>query len=267
MYRLRPIGRTAATLLAATLLAALALASPLAAQGSQKPVATETAPPKWQFELTPYFWLAGISGTIKVGRLPSQEVDASFGDILSNLTFGIMGTAEVRRGRFGLLADALYMNLTENDTTAPPGFGGTDANIKQGLYTFAATVRATRGKVPVDFVAGGRYANISSTLSLTAGALPARSAAASEGWWAPFIGVRVLLPLSRKWELVGYGDFGGFDGYANTQWQLLGGINFNISKLVVAKVGYRYIDIEYIKNELNQDLAYGGAYLGAGFRF
>ena len=73
--------------------------------------------------------------------------------------------------------------------------------------------------------------------------------------------MRVLVPLSRKWELVGYGDFGGFDGYANTQWQLLGGINFKISKLVVAKVGYRYIDVEYIKNELNQDLAFGGFYL------
>ena len=252
---------------AIVLVTALALAAPLAAQDSSKPATTGAQPPKWQFELTPYFWLAGITGTIGIGRLPSQEVSASFSDILSHLTFGIMGTGEVRRGRFGVLADAVYMNVSQDGITSPPEWSGANANLKQGLYTFAATVRATKGKIPLDVVAGGRYANISGTVDLVAGALPARSGSSSEGWWAPFIGVRVLVPLSRKWELAGYGDFGGFDGYANTQWQLLGGINYKISKLVVAKVGYRYIDVEYIKNELNQDLAFGGFYLGAGFRF
>jgi opacity protein-like surface antigen len=263
MSRLRSTARKALVLAASLALAA----APLAAQDSKPPATSETAAPKWQFELTPYLWMAGISGDIKIGRLPSQEVSASFGDILDHLTFAIMGTGEVRRGRFGLLADAVYMNLSQNDTTAPPGFSGTDVNVKQGLYTFGAIFRATRGKIPLDVVAGGRYANLTSTLTLAAGTLPERSGAASEGWWAPFIGVRVLVPLSRKWELAGYGDYGGFDGNANTQWQLIGGINYNISKLVVAKLGYRYIGLEYIKNELNQDLAYSGFYLGAGFRF
>jgi len=253
--------------IACILLAALALAAPLCAQGSNTPATNEASPPKWQFELTPYFWLAGISGTIGIAPLPSQPVSATFGDILSHLTFGIMGTGEVRRGRFGVLADAVYMNLSRDDIASPPAWSGANANLKQGLYTFAATIRATKGKIPLDVVAGGRYSNISATVDLMAGTLPARSGSAGEGWWAPFIGVRVLVPLSRKWELAGYGDFGGFDGYANTQWQLLGGINYKISKLVVAKVGYRYIDVEYIKNQLSQDLAFGGFYLGAGFRF
>jgi hypothetical protein len=251
----------------AALLATLALASPLAAQDPGKTATTDTAAARWQFEVTPYFWVSGLSGTIGLGRIPGQEVSASFGDLLDHLTFAFMITGEVRRGRFGVLADAIYFNLNESDTTAPAGFSGTDVGFKQGLYTFGATFRPTRGRIPIDIVAGGRYAYLSTTIGLTAGALPARTQSASEGWWAPFIGVRAQLPLADKWSLTGYGDFGGFDGYANTQWQLLGAVNYDISKLLVARVGYRYISVEYIHDKLSMDMAYSGAFLGAGFRF
>ncbi len=36
----------------------------------------------WRFQLTPYFWAAGVKGDVQIRRLPSLEVDASFSDII-----------------------------------------------------------------------------------------------------------------------------------------------------------------------------------------
>ena len=64
---------------------------------------------------------------------------------------------------------------------------------------------------------------------------------------------------------VGYGDVGG--GGSKFTWQALGGINYAISPTTIAKFGYRYLQIDYHRNDFLYDIATGGFYAGIGVRF
>ena len=51
----------------------------------------------WHVSVSPYLWLAGLDGNVNVfGQQAS--VHQSFGDILSNLKFGVMGLTELGGG-------------------------------------------------------------------------------------------------------------------------------------------------------------------------
>ena len=76
--------------------------------------AQESSPPQLQFYLTPYLWIAGVSGTSQTPfpGIPTQSASASFGQVLSHLdAIPIMGGAEVRYDWFGLLTDIIEISV------------------------------------------------------------------------------------------------------------------------------------------------------------
>jgi len=52
-----------------------------------------------------------MNGSVGAGQLPPINVGMSFSDILENLDAGLMGAFEARKGRWGVLLDAIYMKL------------------------------------------------------------------------------------------------------------------------------------------------------------
>src|ERR1700750_1571159 len=73
---------------------------------------------KWQFQFSPYFWLAGLHGTGGV-RNRSANVDESFSDVFHALNFAFMGTFEARKDKFISLTDLEYVSVS--DEKATPG--------------------------------------------------------------------------------------------------------------------------------------------------
>jgi len=61
--------------------------------------AAEDQAGRWQYELVPYFWAAGMKGDVQSGPLPKTSVDVDFSEIWDNLDFGAMGAFEARKGR------------------------------------------------------------------------------------------------------------------------------------------------------------------------
>lgn len=51
------------------------------------PASAQTSSEGWQFAVGPYLWASGMDGTLSIGN-QEQEVDASFSDIIDNLTKG-----------------------------------------------------------------------------------------------------------------------------------------------------------------------------------
>ena len=242
---------------AAAVLACLGLTGAAEAQGTDR----------WQFEATPYLWAAGLKGDVGIGQLSAQGVETSFSDLLKSLRIGFMGAFEGRKDRFGFLVDAMYMQLKQTRPASVPLFGDVHATVTQQAYTVAATWRAVEGNAPVDLVGGVRtnYLKLDLDLSSSALAPQGRTAVKSRDWVDGFVGARAQYPIAPQWALVGYADLGG--GGSDFSWQALGGVNYAISPTTIAKFGYRYLKVDYHRDDFLYDVATGGFYAGIGIRF
>jgi hypothetical protein len=215
--------------------------------------------------VTPYLWGAGLDGDVKLGRLPTGGVEASFSDIASVLHFAAMAAFEGRKGRWGFVVDALYFDLSDS-TTVPKGQGGgVDASLTEQIYTGFATCRVLEGNVAVDVFAGPRYVSMATDLNVTSGVFAGAAKSASVSWWDGLGGARVLWRLPKNWWLMGAADVGG--GGSKLTWEALVGAGYEFKKVASIKFGYRYLDIDYESTSLVYDMATAGPYVGVGFRF
>jgi opacity protein-like surface antigen len=266
-----PRNRLIAILLGAAL--TLMAAMPIAAQA-----AAGTEPDAWQFELTPYLLGAGLNGTTGIGPVTSK-VDMSFSDLLENLDSGFMALFEARKGSWLYGVEGIYFKLKNEGAKSWDGplgntsTGSLEATVTEQLYQLSAGYRVLDERTKVDVLGAARYTQLDTKLNLvvTTGSplLPdgSRSISGTESWWDPVIGVRVLVPLAEAWTLVGYADIGGFGVGSDLTYQLLAGVNWQFSKSVAAKAGYRYLYQDYENDGFVWDMTASGFYLGAGFRF
>jgi hypothetical protein len=75
----------------------------------------KTAEP-WQITIGGSGWLAGVSGTTGFHGINSN-VDVNVGQILRHINVIYASGAEVRKGRFSVLGDLLYLNAWVQPTT------------------------------------------------------------------------------------------------------------------------------------------------------
>jgi opacity protein-like surface antigen len=241
---------------------ASALAAPAFAQAT--PVSDG-----WQFEATPYFWAAGMSGWGRVGsRTPTVKLDPSFSDIWRNLDFGAMGTFEARKDRWGILFDTMYVKLGTSGTLPRGDSRTARLRVSQTILQLAGAYRVLDSQAtPVDVLAGVRYTYLDSDLSFSGGPLLPEGSSRSNNvsWTDGFVGLRGAYALTDKWSLIGYADVG--TGGSEYSWQLIAGANYSFSKSVVGKVGYRIISMKYESENFLYNMKTAGMYMGVGIKF
>ncbi len=239
----------------------------LAAKGAS---AQQTAPQQWQFSVTPYLWIAGVTGTLKTPNpaIPTQSVDASFGDVLSHLNaIPVMGAAEMRYGRFGVMADLMAISVKSDLVTKDILFSGGSVRLTQIIGTALGTYRLVDdARQSLDVGAGVRAFGISTKFTVDAGLLPGFSRSPGASWANPIVAARYRLALGPRWGLTAYGDVGGGPDDQFT-WQLLGTVDYQITGSMSMRLGYRYLRFEYNTGSLHQNMGMGGPILAATIRF
>lgn len=222
---------------------------------------------KAEFDLTVYVWGAGIQGDVGIGDLATTGVDASFYDILSNLHMAAMGAFSVRKGNWGTIIDAIYLDLHDTVPTSDPAtFGDVDAAMGTQLYSGLITYRIYNAhKTMIDFGWGARYYRIDTDLELTSGTYAGRTAKATIDWWDWLAGVRVVGHPSKRWSLLFYADIGG--GGSQLTWEGIAGADFAFNKAVSLAFGYRYLAFNYDETPVRLDLSLPGPYVGLGFHW
>jgi opacity protein-like surface antigen len=240
--------------------------------------ATAASGSGWTFDFTPYIWGVAMSGDVQGGALPAIHIDMSFSDILDNLDAGLLGAFEARKGRWGMLFDAIYMKLEASGTASRTGTGpigstataSAELEVTQKMLAAAVAYRFVEGRAPMDVIGGLRYAKIEADATIN-GSFFAQSGtvarSADKDWVDPYVGVRFLQPIAGNWTLVSYLDVGGFGVGSDFTWQAIIGVNYDFSKTFAAKFGYRYLAVDYDKDGFIYDMANSGLYLGLGIRF
>ena len=223
-------------------LAILTFATPLQAQTA----AAGAADSRWHFAIAPYFWGAGIDGTVSLKGIPEQPVHASFSEIIENFDFGLSVRFEGRKGRAGVATDLLCMNL---GATIPAcsvlGRFEPEVDVRQLVFEAGGFYRLHSGEQTegtpafVDVLAGVRYNGMRSRLEGTGFEGTARSF----DWVDGVVGVHFAAPLGTKVTLDGRGDVAGLG--SDFSWQLQGNLWFNPSPRWAIGAGYRYYDVDY----------------------
>ncbi len=226
--------------------------------------------PQWQFYVTPYLWIAGVSGTVKTPNpnIPEQQVDASFGGVLSHLdAIPVMGAVEARYGAFGVLTDFIAISVKADFPTKNFLFSGGSAKLTQFTGSALFAYRAIDSEnQSLDLGIGVRAFGMSTRFELNPGLLRGFSVDPGVSWANPIIGARYRLGFSPQWGLTAYGDVGGGPDSQLT-WQLLGTIDYRISQFTTLRVGYRQLQFQYYGNILRQNMGMSGPIITGTMQF
>lgn len=250
----------------------VALPMLLGSAAAQEAPAVSAPQQDLSFAVTPYLWIAGISGTVSTpfSRTPDRTVEASFGDTLSNLSgLAFMGSAEMRYGRFGLLADFLTLSV-ESDVSTPRDrlFAGGKGRFSTTMGSVIAAWRPWEdASNALDLGAGFRPWSVSTRLNLHEGLLAARTLRASANWVDPVLALRYSHRFTDRWSATFYGDVGGFGAGSQLTWQLLGTVDYRATNAISVRAGYRHMQVEHDRRGTDLDIGLSGPIMAVTFRF
>ena len=228
----------------------------------------------WQFSAALYLWGAGIDGKTQSG----SRVSVDFGDIFDNLEMGFMGAFQARKGKWSLLTDVIYLDVSADKTVGasiPVGPVSIDVTTKADLdltgwvLHFAGTYNLlTKGKSRLDLIGGARYLDLDMDLKVSLEALgPNRSRTLSESGsvWDGIVGVMGNISLSERWYIAYLFDIG--TGESDFTWQAKGSIGFRATKWLDLDIVYRHLEWDFKSDMLIDDISFSGPAFGAIFRF
>jgi hypothetical protein len=222
---------------------------------------------EWKFDAAIYMWGADMDVTPDGG----DTISVSFNDILDHLDMSIMGMLGARKGKWSLLGDVIYMDLSDSrkGSSQVPDIGEVtgkiDAEMKAWIVTAAGGYNLVDdGKYSLDLLAGARYLSVDLPIKVYINQTQRLKTTPSGDLWDGIIGVRGTVDLADNWYLSYYLD-GGAGENSSTTWQGLAGLNYQFKKFDAA-FGYRYLTWNIDDGDL-EDLTVKGPYAGVRFRF
>jgi hypothetical protein len=243
-------------------------------------------PNGWSFRLEPYLWSPGVYGTVGIGDLPQMGVNSSPIDVLKQLDWGVFMQAEIRKGRWGIAADGFFAQFSADLTPSGPIYKSASAQLQQSMDSFILAYRAIDARnFFVDAYAGARvyYMGLDITAEVKdtratrlAQAIGERVApekafptsADADRWWAdPILGLRFRVNVTRVLFLTGQADVGGFGAGSDIAFFTQGSAGVNITRNISLEAGYRYMYVDYNKDNFLFRMNMPGVYAGMGFRF
>lgn len=248
---------------------------------------------KWKVSLKPYLWLPTIEGDIRYTSLPggsqgSPHASVDPDDLLENLDFGALMVLELRKAKWSIFSDFMYLGLSSSDTRVKAiDFGGTLVSSSLNLDTelevdaFLTTIVGGYEVINIenftmDLIGGVRYFWLEADLdwSLSAavdgplgGQTFTRTGSLTEDAeiWNGVGGVRGKIHLGdSNWYIPYYADIGAGD--SELTWQVFSALGYSFEKWEFA-IGYRHLVFEADDDSLVDSLSMSGPFIGASYTF
>ena len=269
--------------------AALAAALVMCAGGN---ASAQTSANETKFSVAPYIWLPSISGTLKYGA-PSGSaagpgIEVGPDDYFAQLEFAFMIAGEMRKGRWSVFSDFIYLNVSaETSRISSLNFGGSTVNTSlsagvetslQGeVFTLVGGYEFFRyPSFTLDGFAGLRYFGLQTEtdwrLSATVAGpgagqtFPASGTASKNAnLFDGVIGIRGrFIEPNTRWSFPYYLDIG--TGSSSLTWQAMAGVAYSFKSIDVGLI-YRHLSFDQSSDEFVQNFSFSGPALGASFRF
>ena len=114
-------------------------------------------PNGWAFIIEPYLWGLGVDGTIGLERFDTH-VDYNPVTVVKHLDWGIMAKGEVRKGKWGILGDGFFAQLSASGDPPGPLYNNANIKLQQGMAELALAYRIIDDRRGfLDIYAGARY--------------------------------------------------------------------------------------------------------------
>jgi hypothetical protein len=262
------------------ILPCLALAAVTSAAAQEATAVQPPAAPgsKWEWTIAPYLWGAGVSLDVDANGNPVLGGDASFKDLLHKLDIGGMLHFEARHGKAGLLADALYISLSDQSHSSgnPPIPNGTmvDTHLTMGIYELGGFYRPGGRSRGFDILFGGRLVDVNQDSDVTfPGPLGVMTTiGGSKNYVDAFAGVRTSVAMGRRWDFIARGDVAA--GGTDFTWNAVASFGFKFDKAgkYTLTAGYRAMHLDLGQTtdggtEVTSKMTLSGPVLGFLFRF
>lgn len=216
----------------------------------------------WNYSGILYLWGAGLDGTTTHGA----DLDISFSDIIDNFDFGFMGVIGAQKGKWGFLADIIYLNISK-DVNIPidEGVNITNVEMKSWIVSPMVTYRVMESEqLSLDLLGGARYLYMKSPIEVNYTSLGIDS----DSIWDGIVGVRGKYDLNEKWFMPFHVDVG--TGDSDVTWQAFAGVGYKYENFDLV-AGYRYLDWDFDDSDpaagALTDLTTSGPMIGAMFNF
>ena len=205
----------------------------------------------WHFGITPYLFLSGLSGRVGArGRTFDLGSSDFSGGRRDNFAIGFMVAVDARKGRFVILNDMIWANLTSEKDTVGPLYSTTKVGTKLFIIDPEAGYRFVNSeKGSIDVLGGVRVWSVEASLNATTGVLPGFDVAQRKTWAAPVIGVRGVANVTPRFFLAGKFDIGGAGIGADLTTQLYGAAGYKFTKHFALLGGYRWLQVDYDDEE------------------
>lgn len=198
------------------------------------------------WKLAGYLWTVGLDGSIAIGEI-NQDIDVSFGDILSDFELGGSAYAEIGKSNNAFHIDYTYIRTRPDPTPlpAPPFMEGAELASKMTINILEAAYhyRWNGADYGPSLVLGARLLDIK--IRMNVGDLPAISS--GPDWWDYFVGVKTHHAISDKWDFNFYGTIG--TGGSDLPWSLQAMFGRKFSNDNRLGLGIRVWGIDYAEGE------------------
>lgn len=263
---------------------AIALAAGLLSTSLLVPgiASAETPSNEWQFRTSVYGFFPEVGGSV---RFPSgsSEIDVNADDLIEKTDFAKMGSFEAQKGRWGVFADMVYMDLGDSvygtrslgagRMPLPSGVtADASLDIEALAFTVAANYRVRSSSTSVvDVFAGARLLDAKGELDWTFSADPIGpirkgTSEAQRDSWDGIVGVkgRSYFGERKQWFVPYYLDAG--TGGADFTWQAVAGLGYAAGWGDVF-VTWRHLDYDFGPDRVIEDLQFDGPAIGVAFNW
>ena len=217
----------------------------------------------WEFEVTPYLWAAGMSGSTGPEDLVA-DIDMSFSDVLENLDGGFILHMQATKGQWNTWFDYVRLDIAADGEVL---IFDIDMGMSQTLAE-AGVAYQLQATGPISLIGGLRYMNVDTNIKFKVPPIDGRRKVSfGDDWVDPFIGLRGNWEINDKWSIGARGDVGGFGVGSDLTWAAQAAAKYQFGEKWSFKFGYRHMDFDYDDNGFVFDMAESGLLIGAGYQF